>query len=207
MVSLIAENIQKRKNSIALQEIIQPAVLDGTALSLEDESVDLAFSIFGIFLFPNRAKGFEELHRVLKKGSLAVITSWTDPPKFGIGGLLADVTKLHLEQQQMTSVTPPPQQQPQPPIKMPLGDSKEVVAELQAAGFRDISVHVVSHDWTFDYDTFIAFGRTNPMLVGLREKVGSAERLAELIKHVLLERFPSGECSLSTAALVTLAYK
>ena len=49
---------------------------DGQALPFKDESFDAAFSMFGLMFFPDRPKGFAELHRTLKPGGRAVVSSW-----------------------------------------------------------------------------------------------------------------------------------
>ena len=40
---------------------------DGQDLPFEDASFDIAFSMFGLFMFPDRARGFAELGRILRK--------------------------------------------------------------------------------------------------------------------------------------------
>lgn len=50
-------------------------------------------------------------------------------------------------------------------------------------------------------------GRTNPMMEGLREKVGGEERFVELMNQVLQQKWPEGEGLLHTQALVAVASK
>ena len=49
---------------------------DGQALPYADASFDAAFSMFGLIFFPDRARGFRELRRVLRPGGRAVVSSW-----------------------------------------------------------------------------------------------------------------------------------
>src|SRR5262245_7747216 len=49
---------------------------DGQALPFPDERFDAAFSLFGLMFFPDRARGFAELRRVLVPGGRAVVSSW-----------------------------------------------------------------------------------------------------------------------------------
>ena len=49
---------------------------DAQALPYADETFDAAFSLFGLMFFPDRGKGFKEIHRTLKPGGSVAITSW-----------------------------------------------------------------------------------------------------------------------------------
>ena len=53
-------------------------VADGQALPFDDGSFDAAFSMFGLFMFPDRAAGFRELARVLRPGGRAVVGTWLE---------------------------------------------------------------------------------------------------------------------------------
>src|SRR5512138_3140554 len=55
---------------------ITPQIGDGQALPYADATADAGFSMFGLMFFPDRAKGFAELRRVLKPGARAVVSSW-----------------------------------------------------------------------------------------------------------------------------------
>ena len=50
---------------------IEARVADGMDLPLESGAFDAAFSMFGLMFFPDRARGFAELHRVLRPGGVA----------------------------------------------------------------------------------------------------------------------------------------
>lgn len=49
---------------------------DAQALPYADNSFDAAFSMFGLMFFPDRGKGFAEIHRVLKSDGIIAVTSW-----------------------------------------------------------------------------------------------------------------------------------
>jgi ubiquinone/menaquinone biosynthesis C-methylase UbiE len=55
---------------------IVPVHGDGMALPYGDERFAAAFSVFGLMFFPDRSQGFAELHRVLRPGGVAIVTSW-----------------------------------------------------------------------------------------------------------------------------------
>jgi ubiquinone/menaquinone biosynthesis C-methylase UbiE len=49
---------------------------DAQALPYADNTFDAAFSMFGLMFFPDRCKGFTEIHRTLKPGGSIAVTSW-----------------------------------------------------------------------------------------------------------------------------------
>ncbi|MDO8990725.1 MAG: class I SAM-dependent methyltransferase, partial [Sideroxyarcus sp.] len=49
---------------------------DAQTLPYADATFDAAFSLFGLMFFPDRQKGFAEIHRTLKPGGSIAITSW-----------------------------------------------------------------------------------------------------------------------------------
>jgi ubiquinone/menaquinone biosynthesis C-methylase UbiE len=55
---------------------ITAQVGDGQALPYDDAAFGGGFSLFGLMFFDDRAKGFEELRRVLEPKAKAVVTSW-----------------------------------------------------------------------------------------------------------------------------------
>src|SRR5690606_24130990 len=60
--------LRQRTRSIANIHAIEG---DGQALPYDNEQFDAAFSLFGLMFFPDRARGFSELYRVLKPGGRA----------------------------------------------------------------------------------------------------------------------------------------
>jgi SAM-dependent methyltransferase len=104
---------------------------DGQALPWGDAEFDAAFSMFGLMFFPDRAKGFGELLRVLKSGGKAVVSSWAP-----LQGIFKSIMSA------MREVLP---EIPFGTGKGPLGDEEELRSELGAAGFADVSITSVTH--------------------------------------------------------------
>jgi len=105
---------------------------DGQALPFTDASFDVAFSLFGLFLFPDRGKGFAEMARVLRPGGRAVIATWQ--PQDGIAAFAAVNAELAAEMEPVEGEPP----------KAPLSDPAELAAEMGAAGF-DVEVRPSVH--------------------------------------------------------------
>jgi SAM-dependent methyltransferase len=106
---------------------------DGMALPFGDSSYDSGFSMFGLFMFPDRARGFAELHRVLRPGARAAVTSWQPFDRVPmLATLFATLVEL------MPAL-------PFGDAKAPLGDKDEFRAEMTAGGFRDVEVVELKH--------------------------------------------------------------
>ncbi|MGF1464770.1 MAG: class I SAM-dependent methyltransferase [Sandaracinaceae bacterium] len=75
----MVEQVRARADAAGLATV-EAQVADGQALPFEDGAFDAAFSMFGLFIFPERARGFAELFRVLRPGGRAVVSSWSTPP-------------------------------------------------------------------------------------------------------------------------------
>ena len=173
---------------------VEAVQADGQALPFGDASFDAAFSMFGLIFFPDRAKGFRELHRVLRPGGRAVVSSWrpfdTAPPiKAAFEALLELMPEL-----------------PFGKSKAPLGEPDELRAELEGAGFTAVDVRQFSHKnvassagalWT-------SMGRSTAPFVLLRRRIGE-ERWAALSEGViarLTARFGPGPLDIEPLALV-----
>ncbi|EFC44710.1 methyltransferase type 11 [Naegleria gruberi] len=53
-------------------------VMDGQELKFPDESFDIVYSNMGVMFYPKMVQGLSEIKRVLKKGGMAFVNSWTD---------------------------------------------------------------------------------------------------------------------------------
>jgi len=142
---------------------VDARVADGTALPYPNERFDAALSCFGLFLFADRAKGLEEMYRVLKPGGKVMISSWApaDGPIEGMYNIVREILPGLPFQKGVA----------------PLGTEQEIHHELSQAGFRDVRVEPVPV--LFDYETAEEFWRENSRasapLVATRRKVGEAD--------------------------------
>ena len=162
-------------------------VMDGQQLALDDNRFDRAASSFGLMLFPDRAKGFGELRRVLRSGGRAVLSAWTAPPTFELFGLfLSSVSKAFPD-------LPPP---PGPPPVFSLADPTQFKAEMEAAGFRDVEVDLVARELTASGidDLWAMLTSGAPPVQALFDRVGpeGKQRLRDTLGGVVRERFGDG---------------
>lgn len=112
---------------------VEALVGDGMAMALPDRAFDAAFSMFGLMFFPDRPRGFRELHRVLVPGGRAVVSSWIplerSPAMNVVYRGFAEV---------MNGGGAPRDGM------MPLSDPETCRREMSGAGFVDVSVHEAS---------------------------------------------------------------
>lgn len=126
------EQLEKRAAGQGVQGVATH-VGDGMNLPFADGTYDAGFSMFGLFMFSDRARGFTELLRVLRPGARAVVASWQPPDQ---APLLAALFEVLVELM------------PDLPFGRsdgPLTDPKVFAEEMTAAGFASVEVTEVVH--------------------------------------------------------------
>jgi demethylmenaquinone methyltransferase/2-methoxy-6-polyprenyl-1,4-benzoquinol methylase len=76
MIALGAAKIERAR----LADRVRLQVAPAEALPFPDDSFDAATAAFGLRNIPDRHRGLQEMHRVLKPGGRAVILDFTTPP-------------------------------------------------------------------------------------------------------------------------------
>lgn len=105
---------------------------DGQALPFDNATFDAGFSMFGLMFFPDRAKGFAELRRVLKPGAKALVSSWPAMDQIPVFAAMMGAVR---EAMWKAMGSPPPPDRPSP-----LTTVEECRAEMSAS-FADVEVH------------------------------------------------------------------
>ena len=172
---------------------VETRVGDGQALPYDDASFDAGFSMFGLMFFPDRARGFSELWRVLKPGGQVVVSSWAPIDESPLMRLLFEAIRC---------VDPALYV---PPANMLSLENPEVFRrELEAAGFREVAVtaHTVNVDVSNSDDFWYGMTRSSAPLCLLRKRIGEEawQRGAALAQATLRDKLASGPTSLSTTA-------
>ncbi|MEO0931963.1 MAG: methyltransferase domain-containing protein, partial [Pseudomonadota bacterium] len=111
---------------------------DGQALPFEDSQFDAAFSLFGLMFFPDRAAGYSEMYRTLRKGGMACISSWAQLSLCPLFDVMAQ-TIARLD----------PSRRPPTYDISSLENPDVLAAEMQAAGFADVVVQQVTRRFAF----------------------------------------------------------
>ena len=172
---------------------------DGQSLELPTEHFDAAFSMFGLIFFPSRSKGFRELHRILKGGGRALVSSWTPTERVPLLDAMFRSIKEQL---------------PGLPFgggKAPLGEKDEFYIEMNNAGFQEIEIHSMNQKTTIP--SMESFWRSNcrgsAPLVLLRKNLGE-ERWRDFSDAVLArlqDQFGEGQLLLEWPALLGVGVK
>ncbi|HSC88990.1 MAG TPA: methyltransferase domain-containing protein, partial [Polyangiaceae bacterium] len=167
---------------------------DGQALPWADASFEAAISIFGLMFFPDRARGFAELFRVLAPGGVALVASWRPAAESPLLGMMFGAL------QAADPAMPGPERNP-----FNLENVDVFERELGAAGFVDLEV--VPHTLEVDVPDAEAFWekmtRSAAPLLLMRNRMGEEEwgRRAQLSRAWLQEQFAAGPRRLATTAL------
>lgn len=119
-------------------------VMDGQALDLPDASFDIAFSIFGVILFPDWRKGLAEMARVTRPGGLGVLATWQSEGAATFLLLSQIRRRLFPKLGAKTSL---------PEGAVALGDPEWLAAALVDAGFREPRIDRVTHDFELGVTT------------------------------------------------------
>lgn len=197
----MVEQLESRIREEGLKNV-QPLVMDGQNLDLADDSFDLAASQFGVNLFPDRASGFQEMYRVLKPGGRAVVVTWSAMHR-------VEPMFAFLEAMQSAEAGPPPWGGLPPALS--LHDPDTFTGELEAAGFRDVSIERTTHQMTAEsaeafWEELKGF---IPTVTALIEELGEeqAEAVGNTYIQLLKERYGDGPLALNCEGLIGVGRK
>jgi SAM-dependent methyltransferase len=171
--------------------------MDGHALTLSDASFDAVVSMFGWFMFSDRARALAEIHRVLRPGGRLLVTSWMPPDRNTVLGMGIMALRHALPDL------------PRPAGPLPTQIPETCATEVRVAGFRDVRTDIVKA--TAEYDSVDTYWRTMeragaPMVV-LRKKLGD-EKFGEAMRKgrdYLLTELGRGRITLQAEAIYTSA--
>lgn len=183
---VMVEQVQARARAEGLEASVEARVMDGQALDLPEGAFDAGYSMFGLMVFPSRAAGFSELHRVLKGGGRALVACWDRPPRNAWLAVFRQALGRAL----------PDAPEPSPPPFMELADPERLAGEMEAAGFEDVEVARVDHTLDFGPPERLweAFMETNPAMPGMLAQLGGegGRALKEALTQVGRERVAAG---------------
>jgi len=177
---------------------IETRVMDGHALELKDDSVDMAGSQFGVMLFPNMPHAIREMVRVVKPGGRVLIHAYGDPHMIEFLGFFVDAV-----QSVRPEFTGPPMDPP--PLEFQLADPGRLHSVLCAAGLKDVKVETVVETTTHKTgnDLWDWIVSSNPLaemiLTDLLELTqGERDVVRETLDKMVRERAGDGKAALLT---------
>ena len=170
-------------------------VMDAQDLAFEEDSFDAAFSLFAFFFFPNRARAFAEMYRVLKPGARALIATWGPierRPMMRIGFEAAAEALPHLPR----------------PRKGDLQEPADCIREMSQAGFKNVQAHTFTASIEVEnaehyLDCIVRSGA--PFAV-MKQKVDEAtwRDMMEKMLNALKTRLPENGGELGAEAILTM---
>lgn len=116
-------------------------LMDGQALDVPEGAFDRAFSVLGLMIFPDRKRGFAELHRVLRPGGKAAVVAWSKPENMRVSGAFQNALWKALPDLALPL---------RPPPWLPLTEREAFKREMADGGFAHVRMHTVSHVLVFD---------------------------------------------------------
>ena len=174
---------------------VQCEVMDGQALTLKDSSFDAGACSFALMLFPDRAKGFAELCRVVRPNGRVAISAWAGPDKFELFGLFLAAMRAAFPDM------PPPSS---PPPVFSLSDPAEFTSQMEAGGFRHVEVECVARDLEVpDFEAMWSMLTAGaPPIQVLFDRIGPSgkERLRDQLQEIVEGRFGGGPIKTTNVA-------
>ena len=159
---------------------------DALALPFEDQSFDAVACQFGVMFFPDKVQGYKEARRVLKPGGRFLFNVWDRISENEFADVVTEALAAVF-----------PHDPPRFMARTPHGyhDVERIRAELNAAGFADISVDAVDHrsKASSPNDPAIAYCQGTPLRNEIEAR--DASRLQDATKQAaeaLAHRFGTG---------------
>jgi len=78
LTDLSSDFISLCKDRFAHEGVVKAEVMDGQDLQFPEGYFDRSYTLFGVFFYQDRTRGFQELYRTLKPDGLAVVTVWKE---------------------------------------------------------------------------------------------------------------------------------
>jgi ubiquinone/menaquinone biosynthesis C-methylase UbiE len=195
MISILRRRIDERglTNVTALMG-------DGQNLPHPDGTFDATFSMFGLMFFPDRAKGLAEIHRTLKKGGRACISSWAPVDQSPLMQVMFDALRA----------INPGFPKPQTDINS-LENPDRLAAELANVGLKGGKIHKVTRglEFTSAWNLWDTLTKGSAPVLMMRKKVGESvwrEKSKMAVNHIeeAVGAFPA---TLSADAWIGVANK
>jgi SAM-dependent methyltransferase len=138
----LSENMIRIAREVATARGVQNVdfrVMDCSKLTFEDSSFDAAISCFGYQIFTQPEKAAAETHRVLRPGGRVFATVWGTGDKVPWLDVIVGPMLEHAE----------PDENGYIPTPYETGGPGEMVAFLEAAGFRGAREHRIVHEMRY----------------------------------------------------------
>jgi ubiquinone/menaquinone biosynthesis C-methylase UbiE len=190
----IVEQIRIRAKHDGVSNV-EAMIMDAQSLDFPEGSFAAAFCMFGFMFFPDRARAFRELCRVLRPGGRALVATWAPLER-------RPLMKVGFESLAEALPGLPPM------TKGDLQQCDECVQEMSGGGFRDVTAQMFTtsmHVDSAEHYLRVMEGAGGPFLA-LKKKLGAeawAQAEARLLDAVR-RRIPEPGADLAAEAILTV---
>lgn len=167
-------------------------VMDGQALSFDDDAFDAAGSQFGVMLFPDMPRGIREMARVVHPAGRVLMIAYGDPHRIDFLGFF-----VRAVQAVRGDFTGPPSDPP--PLPFQLQDPRRLRAELEGAGLCEVHVETIEESTSFRsgpalWEWIVWSNPIVESILGeLQLRDGERARIEQAISELVHERADGGE--------------
>ncbi len=173
-------------------------VMDGQHLDLPANHFHAACSVFGLMFFPNHRAGLAELLRVLKPGGRVGIAVWQPP---------SQMKHLAIWEQAARACYPEASDFPRPAAWLQMDSAEGLLRELNEAGFRDITVTSIAHDWQVPSVRWLMENADASQSLAEYLGPGSRERIRGYVCTQLQNDYGDRQFALTAHANIAIAFK
>jgi len=173
---------------------VDAEVMDAQALTFADSTFDAAFCLFAFMFFPDRSRAFREMLRVLRPGKKAIIATWAPIERRPF---------IRIGFEAMAEAFPELPRMPKGELQEP----EACIAEMTAAGFRNVTTHSSTASARVDSAEHYLqiMERSGAGFAAVRKRFGDGWPAAEgrLLESVR-RRIPEGGVELSAEAILSV---
>ncbi|KAI9143356.1 S-adenosyl-L-methionine-dependent methyltransferase [Paraphysoderma sedebokerense] len=221
MVALVSDYINSNATVGPKNIRITTQVQDGQTLPLLGQnSIDIVYSNFGLFLFNNRKSAFESISRVLKPNGILIFSSWTAAPNAdpttNTSNSLFDVIGhlMMLLPERLRPAPPSGQQTTPPPTMMDFSEATKIKNQIEMYGSNSLK-YIKSYRSTttmfFEslYEVWMFMIETSPLLAKVFRMLSVDETVVMMqkLREIFATKSDSEPVLMDAVALITVVKK
>jgi len=201
---LIASDINADMMAVAKEKLssanIDWQIINAEQLPYDDNSIDLVVCCFGYMFVPGKVKAYHEAYRVLKPGSMLLMTTWDKLEHNGASYMYRKVVEKCLNEPLPETCN----------LAVSMSDDKEIRKDLQQAGFSKIiieSVDKISENRSAK-EAVEALTQSGSVYDEIMKRNPSQiNEIKERLEKELSEKFGASPMKAPIRALITQAWK
>jgi ubiquinone/menaquinone biosynthesis C-methylase UbiE len=184
LAASMLDRLQARARTEGLSNLIVQR-MNGMALSLDDDTFDVAGSQFGVSLFPDLGAGLRELVRVTKPGGRVLLVAFGAPSRAEFIGVFMAAMQAVVPDFVGLPMDPPP-------LPFQVAEPEKLRHALTQAGLSDVRIETTDHPMEFESGTHMwdMVTSSNPIGAGLVAGLSAEQRtdVQRVLDDMLRER-------------------